>query len=164
MTGRAKAALGWAWVVLAVTAGLTLLLLSNPIGSALAGRAGLRISPHFTGGETAAVRDHGAWRAVIQRPVFEALFWEWPFGFTQVRWEPADKLPGRLREEVDPLGDGTRGFYIDLDTVTGEASYEGQPPYVSGAPKAERLRDSWVVRVRMKVPDKAKRKGPRETH
>lgn len=156
---RLKRLLGWGWLALAAAGGVLTVLYADPIGAAIAGAKGLRISPHFTGGEPAEVRDHGAYRTTIQKPVFEALLWEWPFGFAQVRWEPAASLPPRLREEVDPLGDGTRGFYINLDTVTGEASYEGQPPYVSAPPKAERLRDSWVVRVRMKVPDKAKRKS-----
>jgi hypothetical protein len=164
MSPRLKALLGWGWLALAAAGGLALVLFSDPLGAAISRAKGLRVSPHFTGGEIAAVHEHGAYKAIVQKPVFEALLWEWPFGFTQVRWEPAAALPPRLREEVDPLGDGTRGFYINLDTVTGEASYEGQPAYVSAPPKAERLKDSWVVRVRMKVPDRAKRKGPRETH
>lgn len=164
MSPRLRALLGWGWLALAAAAGVGAVLYADPIGDAIAGRAGLRISPHFTGGEPAAVIEHGPYRTIVQRPVFEALFWDWPFGFAQVRWEPAGALPAKVRDEIDPLGNGTRGFYINLDTGTGETYYEGQPPYVSEPPKAERLRNSWVVRVRMKVPDKAKRKGPRETH
>lgn len=165
MTPRAKALLGWAWLAAAAAAGIGVVLYSNPLGAALAAGTGLKISPHFTGGETAAVVDHGAYRTIVHRPVFDALFWEWPTGFVQVGWEPAGALPGKIREEVDLFGGGARGFYVNLDTLTGAASYEGQPGSVTVPPKAERLRDSWVIRVRVENPKKkAKRKGPRETH
>jgi len=165
VTPRVKALFGWAWLALAAAAGVGIVLYSNPLGTALAERAGLKISPHFTGGEIAAAIDHGAYKTVVHRPVFDALFWQWPTGFVQVGWEPAGALPGKLREELDVFGSGARGFYVNLDTATGEASYEGQPEWVTAPPKAERLRDSWVIRVRVENPKKkAKRKGPRETH
>ncbi|MDO8803674.1 MAG: hypothetical protein Q7R35_04535 [Elusimicrobiota bacterium] len=154
MTPRAKALLGWTWLALAVPAGIAVVLYSNPLGAALADRAGIRVSPHFSGGETAAVIDHGAYRTVVRRPVFDALLWEWSTGFVQVGWEPADALPGRLRDEIDLFGNGARGFYINLDTATGAASYENPPGWVIAGPKAERLRNSWVIRVRVKNPDK----------
>jgi len=165
MTPRAKALLGWAWLTLAVTAGIAVVLYCDPLGTALAARTGIKVSPQFTGGETAAVIEHGAYRTIVHRPVFDALFWEWPTGFVQVDWEPAGALPRNLRDEIDLFGKGAGGFYVDLDTATGAASYENPPDCVIAPPKPERLKNSWVIRVRVKNPDKkAKNKESAKTH
>lgn len=161
MSPRAKTLLGWAWLTLAVPAGVAAVLLSNSLGAALAARAGIKVSPQFTGGETAAVIDHGAYRTIVHRPVFDGLFWQWPVGFVQVDWEPAEALPGRLRDEIDLFGTGARGFYINLDTASGAASYENPPDWVRTGPKPERLRNSWAIRVRVKNPGKGQKERVR---
>ena len=165
MTPRLRTALGYGWLALAVTAGLAAMLRADFLGAALAGLSGVKVSPRFSGGEAAAVLDHGTYRTIVGRPVSPVQFGERGEGFVQVNWEPAGALPALLREEIDLFSDGGKGFYVTLDTVAGKGTYENPPPCVEGKPKLKRTKSGWAMRIKtMTTREKTKRKGPRETH
>lgn len=166
MSPRLRTALGYGWAALAIAAGLAAMLLSDPLGAALAARSGVKVSPRFSGGEEAAVIGHGAYRAVVRRPFYDPLFGGKGEGFVQVNWEPAAALPARLREEIDVFGSGARGFFVKVDTISGSAAYENPPPGVEGTPEVRRMSSGWAVRIKVRDTrgNGAKRKGPRETH
>jgi len=162
---RLRTALGYGWLALAVTAGLAAMLRADFLGAALAGLSGVKVSPRFSGGEAAAVLDHGTYRTIVGRPVSPVQFGERGEGFVQVNWEPAGALPALLREEIDLFSDGGKGFYVTLDTVAGKGTYENPPPCVEGKPKLKRTKSGWAMRIKtMTTREKTKRKGPRETH
>jgi hypothetical protein len=77
---------------------------------------GVVISPVFSGGPVARVMEHGAYRAFVHRPVFDALIGERNTGFIQVDWGPVGSLPAVLEEKVDFDNDGKTDFTLILDT------------------------------------------------
>lgn len=164
MNPRLRTALGYGWLTLAVTAGLAAMLRADFLGAALAGLSGVKVSPRFSGGEAAAVIDHGTYRTIVRRPVSPVQFGERGEGFVQVNWEPAGAVPARLREEIDLFGNGGKGFYVTLDTAAGTGAYENPPPGVEGKPGVKRTQSGWAMRIKtMDRRERAKRKGPRET-
>lgn len=151
---RLRTVLGYTWAALAAPLVVAAATQAVFLGGALAGRTGVKVSPRFTGGEVALVKDHGAYRTSVHRPVFDGLFGERREGFVQVDWEPVTALPESIREEIDVFGDGASGFYITLNTADGRAGYENKPPGVRGNPKPARLRSGWAIRIKVRNPGK----------
>lgn len=69
------------------------------------GRAGLHVDATYTGGAVARTIDRGAYRIVVDQPVEPRLL-ERIEPFVQIVFEPADKLPAHVSEEIDLDGDG----------------------------------------------------------
>lgn len=145
--GRGRAVLGYMGAALALPLVLAVFLGREPLSRALARTAGLRISPLFTGGAIATIRDHGSYRTIIHRPVFLGLLRESRRGFVQVDWEPTTGLPRIISEEVSGLGEGQARFWIRLDTRSGQAVL-GPGAEAGQGLESVRPRDGgWTVRV-----------------
>jgi len=71
------------------------------------GRAGLRISPQFTGGDLAHTALHGAYRIEVYRPVHRVWALQRTGSFIQLAWTPAASLPLAVSDDVDLDGNGT---------------------------------------------------------
>jgi hypothetical protein len=142
---RWKAALGYAWALAALPIVLATFMGSGPSSRALAHASGLRISPRFTGGEVSRTVEHGAYRAVIHRPVFDGVCAERKGGFVQVDWEPTPALPDIIDESIAAEGCGK--FRVRLDTLTGKAELLEPSSEVKGLLMVSRLRAGWAVRV-----------------
>lgn len=69
------------------------------------GRAGLHVDAAYTGGAVARTIDRGAYRIVVDQPVEPRLL-ERVEPFVQIVFEPTDKLPAHVSEEIDLDGDG----------------------------------------------------------
>jgi hypothetical protein len=147
---RWKAALGYAWAGAALPIVLATFMASAPLSRALAHASGLRISPRYTGGEASRTVEHGAYRTVIHRPVFDGVCWERSRGFVQVDWEPERGLPEVIEETVDAQGRGK--FRVRLDTRTGKAELLEPSAQVKGLLLVSRLRGGWAVRVDLRQP------------
>ena len=59
----------------------------------LASATGITVSPRFSGGEVIRSVDHGTYKTVIHRPVFDGLIGERRDGFIQIEWHPVTALP-----------------------------------------------------------------------
>ena len=94
--------------------------------------------------------DHGSYRTIVHRPVFDGLFAERSSGFVQVDWEPTTALPGVIEETV--AADGRGKFRVRLDTQTGKAELLESSPEVKGLLVASPLRSGWAVRVDLRRP------------
>jgi len=141
--------IGYLWAALATPAVLLTMLYHSGLSRRLADASGIRISPRFSGGEIARTVDHGGYRTIVHRPVFDGLTGDREKGFIQVDWEPVAPLPETLREELDVYGNGEK-LSVILNTVSGTAACENDPSWVSGKPKAARYRAGWTMRVGLK--------------
>ncbi len=144
---RVTSLVGFVWAACAVLVVLACFIGSDYFSQRLAAATGVKISPWFSGGEIAATTEHGTYRTLIHRPVFDGLISERQDGFLQVRWEPHQALPARIEEAIDYNGDGTTDFTIVLDTTSGEASLTGTSPSVVGIRGTYRLKTGWAVRI-----------------
>jgi len=92
-------------------AGLTLLIaacvpfvLINAFSNAVA-HAGLRIDPAYSGGTVAQTIQRDGYRILVYQPVRPRML-ERIEPFVQIVFEPADRLPAQVNDEVDLDGDG----------------------------------------------------------
>jgi hypothetical protein len=142
-----KSVIGYAWGACAVLIVLASFIGSDYFSHKLAEATNVTISPWFSGGEVMATMEHGAYRALVHRPVFHGLFSERDTGFIQIQWEPREALPATVKEAIDYDGDGRTDFTITLDTTTGRAALSGQSPSVVSIEGTYKLKKGWAARV-----------------
>ena len=92
-----------AGLTLFVAAGVPFVLISA--FSNVVAHAGLHIDPAYSGGAIARTIHRDGYRIVVYQPVKPHLL-ERVEPFVQIVFEPADKLPARVSEEIDLDGDG----------------------------------------------------------
>ncbi len=153
MTGEGKfrqtlrSIAGYAWAACALLIVLACFIKADYFSYRLAEATGIKVSPWFSGGEVVMTAEHGRYRALIHRPVFDGLFSERRDGFIQVRWEPHQGLPAIVTEAIDYNGDGKTDFTIVLDTTSGKASLSAHAPSVAGLEGTYRLKTGWAARI-----------------
>lgn len=144
---RLKSLLGYAWAILILFIVLATFLGNGYFSRELTLATGITISPWFSGGEIVKVIEHGAYRTLIHRPVFDGLLTERKTGFIQVNWEPLEGLPATVEEQVGYAGDRKDGFMIRLDTGKGKAILAAHSSSVVSVDGVYRLKKGWAVRV-----------------
>jgi hypothetical protein len=122
----------------------------------LVARTGLKVSPWYTGADVVRSVDHGQYRTLIHRPVFDALIGERSNGFVQVDWEPINSVPEQITEEIDLDGDGSADFRVVLNSRSGRAFLTPYSSQVTGLEGTYKLKDSWAIRVQLMNPRKGK--------
>ena len=90
--GRLKSILGYTVAVLATFVVLATFLGNNFFSYKFASATGIKVSPRYTGGEIVKVVDHGTYRTIIHRPVYDGLTGEREEGFIQIKWESIDGI------------------------------------------------------------------------
>lgn len=135
------------WAALATPAVFLSLAGSDAFSRTLAEKSGLKISPRFTGGEIVAEIEHGGYKALLHRPVFDGIAGERDTGFIQVDWRPLPALPPALSEEIPLPGGGS--FRLNVETATGRASCEGGGGRVLCDPSTARAKNALTVRVKL---------------
>ncbi|OPY77719.1 MAG: hypothetical protein A4E64_01012 [Syntrophorhabdus sp. PtaU1.Bin058] len=141
---------GYMWAGAAIIIVLATFFGSGFFSRTLVAASGVKISPLYSGGEVMRSVDHGSYKALIHRPVFDALIGESKEGFVQVNWEPLAGLPPVIEEPVDYNGDGKEDFSIRIDTKTGKATLTRINPLVLSVINTVKLDNGWVVRVQLK--------------
>jgi hypothetical protein len=116
--------------------------------------SGLRVSPWITGDVVAFTIRHNGYETRIHKPVFLGLLWETGDGFVQVDWTPRENAPGLIDEAVDYDSDGTDDFRVVWNTRTGEIALTPLSEDVLYLEGKYELNDAWVVRVRVKNPNR----------
>ncbi|HOE17215.1 MAG TPA: hypothetical protein PLX02_05795 [Syntrophorhabdaceae bacterium] len=147
---KIRSILGYMWAGAAVIVVFATFLGSGFFSRTLVAASGVKISPLYTGGEVVRSVDHGSYRALIHRPVFDALIGERKEGFIQVNWEPLAGLPPVIEESIDYTGDGKADFSVRIDTKTGKTMLTHINPQVTSIEESVKLDDGWVVRVQLK--------------
>jgi hypothetical protein len=147
---KIRSILGYMWAGAAIIVVFATFLGSSIFGRALVAVSGVKISPLYSGGEVVRSVDHGSYKALIHRPVFDALIGERSEGFIQLNWEPLAGLPPVIEESVDYNGDGKEDFSVRIDTKTGKTTLTRINPQVASIEESVKLDDGWVARVQLK--------------
>lgn len=147
---KVRSIIGYMWAGAAVVIVFATFFGSGFFSRTLVAASGVKISSLYSGGEVVRSIDHGSYRALIHRPVFDALIGETSEGFIQLNWEPLAGLPPVIGESVDYNGDGKADFSIRIDTKTGKATLTRINPLVLSVQNTVKLDDGWMVRVRLK--------------
>jgi hypothetical protein len=121
---------------------------------ALATGTGIHVSPRFTGGEVRQTIDHGTYRTMLHRPVFDGLVSERENGFVQIDWVPQEKisLPALLEEEFDIDGNGSIDCSVRLEGV--KAKLLSRAPWVLDLEPVVEADAERILRIRLRNPNR----------
>jgi hypothetical protein len=127
---RIQAGIGYTWAVLCVAIVLATFVGLGFWEKALATGTGLHVSPRFSGGEIRQTLDHGTYRTLLRRTVFDGLLGDRESGFVQIDWVPKKTgvLPAILEEALDLDGDGSVDVRVRLENQT--ATLLSRAPWV----------------------------------
>ncbi len=149
MVPRLRSIAGYAAGVAAIIIVFVTFAGNDRLALAFARFTGITVSPRYTGGEVIKTVDHGTYRTLIHRPVFDGLFSERSTGFIQVNWKGKGPYPTIVEERLDIDGDGAADVLLRFDTKTLSATQSGHP-WVTGIEETYRLDDGFAVRVALK--------------
>jgi hypothetical protein len=147
---RLKSILGYTWVSLALLIVLVTFIGNDTLSRRLVSATGLTVSPWMTGGAEAETIDHGAYRTVIRRPVFDGLVGKRSTGFVQIEWESKEKLPVTVEEPIELRSEKGARFTVRLDTRAGTAVVENPGGSILGVERVYRLDNGFAVRVALR--------------
>jgi hypothetical protein len=151
---KLKAGAGYAW------AGLCLLIiLATFIGLSsweqiLAKSTGIHVSPVFSGGEVQKTIDHGSYRTLLRRPVFDGLIGERTNGFVQIDWVPDEKqpLPALIEESLDIDSDGAIEMEVRIEPASGRVQLGPKAPWVLNPEPLISAGPERILRVALRNP------------
>jgi hypothetical protein len=151
---RIKSMLGVTWAAACILILLATFIGLNFWSETLANGTGVHVSPHFSGGEVRQTIDHGVYKTLLHRMVFDGLLSERSKGFVQIDWVPPEKqsLPAVLEEHLDIDGDGATEIGIRLDTVGEKAELIQAAPWVIGLEPLVSIDSECILRVRLRNP------------
>jgi hypothetical protein len=151
---KMKSGLGVAWAAACLVLILVTFVGLDFWSKTFARGTGIRISPYFSGGEVRQTIDHGSYKALLHRMVFDGLAGERSKGFVQIDWIPLEKqsLPAVLEEDLDIDGDGSNECSIRVDTVRGKTELLRQVDWVLGPEPLITADSERTLRVRLRNP------------
>ncbi|MEN6373409.1 MAG: hypothetical protein ABFD75_01340 [Smithella sp.] len=142
-----KSILGYTWAVAALIIAPATFFGLDYFSRVLAEATGVTVNPWYTGGEIIKSIDHGSYRTLLHRPVFDSLIGQKKKGFIQINWEPAAGLPPIIREGFDFNNDHEEDFHLTLNTKTGKVELQAVNAAILPEAKAYSLRNGWAVRI-----------------
>jgi hypothetical protein len=145
--GKLKPILGYTWAVAAVFIVLATFLGNAYFSRELASATGVTVSARITGGEVVQVSDHGPYKVLVHRPVFDGLLGDRSTGFIQINWEGAGGLPPVVEERVELGGKRPVRLLVRLDTRAGEAAARDFAGARLPVESVYKLPSGWAVRV-----------------
>lgn len=147
---RALKIAGYTWAVTCIVVVLATFIGNDYFSAKLASATGITISPWFSGGEIVRSIDHGTYKTVIRRPVFDGLIGERKEGFIQIEWQPVTVLPPVIEDGIDFTGDGKEDFAFRLDTIAGRGALTPRNPSVIAVQTLVKVNQSWVARIQLR--------------
>ena len=114
----------------------------------------MKVNPKFTGGDIARSYAEDSMNITIYKPVFESLIGTSSSGFVQIRFSGVTQLPSLIHSSIDYDGDAKPDFCIDVNTLTGNSKLESLSPYVSKIDVSSKVKNDWIVRIKILNPDK----------
>jgi hypothetical protein len=136
--------------VLTLIVALVTFIGMNFFSHKLVGATGLKISPWFSGGEIVRTIDHGSYKTLQHRAVFDALIGKRAEGFVQVDFFPPAALPDKINEKIDFDLDGKIDFYLEYDVANNTAVITAYNPRVVSLAGCYVLKERRVVRIRLR--------------
>ena len=110
----------------------------------------MKVNPVYTGGEISDSINEPGLNTYIYEPVFEAIIGESKEGFIQVKFSsPSDTLPEMITRPIDYNLDDSNDFILEVNTVTGKTLLTSLNPLVKDIAITSKVKDEWVVRVRL---------------
>lgn len=147
---RLRRIAGYAWAAACIVAVLTTFFGNDYFTAKLATATGITVSARFTGGEIIRTAEHGAYRTLVHRPVYDGLIGERSEGFIQIEWRPVTGFPPVIDEDVDFTGDGQADFAFRLDTAAGSGTLTPISPAVVALQTLVKVEQGWVARVALR--------------
>jgi hypothetical protein len=145
-----KTVLAYTWALLAVPVILVIFIGSEPLAGKLVAITGLHVHPAYTGGEIIRTLDHGGYRTLIHRPVFDGLIGQRDRGSIRIEWQQVDaNLPESVDERIDFDADGSDDFAIRLNTTALQASLQPLDPRVLSVGEVVAVPKGRVVTVNL---------------
>ena len=141
---------GYAWAGACLVVVLVMFAGSEYLSGKLASATGITVSPRYSGGEVIRSIDHGTYKTILHRPVFDGLIGERRDGFIQVEWQPVTALPPLIENAVDFTGDGEEDFFFRLDTAAGSGTLTSRNPSVVALEWVVKVNQGWVARVQLR--------------
>jgi hypothetical protein len=149
-----KTCLAYGWAALAVPIVLATFMGMEPLAAKLVAATGLHVHPIYTGGEVAQTIDHGPYRTLVHRPVFDGLVGQRENGFIQIKWQLKDPNAPNLPETIDELIDfdtnGSNDLRILLNPATRETRIEILDLRVLSVDRVIAVPDGWIVRANLR--------------
>ncbi len=154
--GIIKSGSGYTWAALCLVVVLATFIGLNFWANTLAKDTGLQVSPRFSGGEVRQTIDHGSYKTLLHRIVFDGLVSERANGFVQIDWVPQEKqsLPAILREDLDIDGDGAVEVSVRVDPVTGKTELLRRAPWVLEPETLISADSERILRIQLRNPRK----------
>jgi len=141
---------GYAWAGACLVVVLVMFAGSEYLSGKLASATGITVSPRYSGGEVIRSIDHGTYKTILHRPVFDGLIGERRDGFIQVEWQPVTALPLLIEDAVDFTGDGKEDFSFRLDAAAGSGTLTPRNPSVVALEWVVKVNQGWVARVQLR--------------
>jgi len=151
-----KSVFGYTWAALCLIVVLATFIGLNFWAHTLANETGIHVSPRFSGAEVRQTIDHGSYKTLLHRIVFDGLVSERSEGFVQIDWVPQDKqlLPAVFEEDLDIDGDGAIEISVRVEPSTGKAELLRKAPWVLGTESLISADSERILRVRLRNPRK----------
>jgi len=140
---------GYAWAIICFAVVPVLFMGHGYFTARLASATGVTVSPWYTGGEVLRTVDHGTYKTIIHRPVFDGLIGKREDGFIQVEWMPLAEIPPVINEKIDYNGDGREDFTFKLDTQAGTGTLTAHSPSVIAVTLLTKVKNGWLVRIQL---------------
>ena len=141
---------GYAWAGACLVVVLVMFAGSEYLSGKLASATGITVSPRYSGGEVIRSIDHGTYKTILHRPVFDGLIGERRDGFIQIEWQPVTALPLLIEDAVDFTGDGKEDFSFRLDTAAGSGAITPRNPSVVALEWVVKVNQGWVARIQLR--------------
>ena len=109
----------------------------------------MKVNPVFTGGDVARSYVQDSLTISIYKPVFESLIGTSSKGFVQVKFTGSKQLPSLIHSAIDYDGDGKADFDLNINTLTNDTKFESLSQYVSKIDVSSKVKDYWIVRVKI---------------
>lgn len=150
MIRKLRSAAGYTMAAAALAVVLATFIWQDRLSLVFARATGITVSARYSGGEVVKTIDHGSYRTLIHRTVFDGLFGERSDGFIQINWDGAPPWPPVLEETVDYDGDNAVDFVITFDTMAMQAGLSRQSAFVTGVEKTYKIDSGFAVRVALR--------------
>jgi hypothetical protein len=112
----------------------------------------MKVNPVYTGGDSIRSYLQDSMTITINKPVFESLIGTSRKGFVQVKF--SGELPDVIESTIDYDNNGKSDFGLNINTKTGDTKLDAMSNYVSALDVSSKVKDYWIVRVKIMNIDK----------
>jgi hypothetical protein len=150
------AIIAYTWAIICMLLIPVTFIGNNFFAGKLAQMSFMKINPVYSGGEANIIYQKDSLNITINKPVFAALFGSSREGFVQVRFAGNKAIPSQIIQDIDYDGDTQTDFNLVISTATGNTVFKPLSKNVREVIVSSRVKEDWVVRVRVLNPEHQK--------